>query len=1401
MSVEDTEVIPPSSFEQVLAADRKVANSEEAEFDRLFKEEFGEDPSAEDPIVAQGYIPPKAVEAPSLLDDIGGFAKKIGRRVKAAKEVAQENPQQVKAGVGDMLSNVVNFGYETKKAFDSWMSGNGWTWADLAEGEGVDIGSMFAPAPRTDEERMARGVGKFIGEFSAHVGAAAVGGIGANALKLGAAGVATTGVASGGAASFLAFDPHETRLADMLQKDLGIRNFFIDGLANEEGDVAIDGRIKNAMESMLGDTLGLAAFGMMKMYRARRLAQKAAQAATGAVEEGVERAVVKRAAVSEVDGAVGTSSMDAMPKAHPVDAQSVVDDTLSKTQPIQPDIPNKVNPVVEGAPDPTLNNALDNTNTLAAGQTVESKVLNNEALEAAERTAGQSVGGAAPDVNLNPGTGRPINRIVEEAQSAVNVEEGVKQSLRYGVLPEEDYLRISEKINLGKYKDDIRASRIGEQLEEVIDGVKATSMTNQERLAKVAKRLEKDPSYATELLMRRANQSASPDDVAASILLADAHYQRAMELDELVGALTDPKQIEAVAEQIDQLFDVSVRYNAIAEGAASVGGQTTQMISAVGKESTSREAASFVRANADLFDPTSQVAKDATTFTYGDKAKKRMMIRQQLQLSRDMAKKRGGEVIPFGVNDPDIASLKKTSTWVDITNSYMVNNLLSGFETIFKTNPLSQIGQVFKQDWILRNMGKVAKKTGKKDIEITEDLLAEFWGIKKSKLASGEIVIPAEEIAAFRNFQNYRTVNPDIIDKIVADSRYGAFVEGISDMFRLKFLAKDGKFLPNTSAKIGGITRTMSGEQLEQLYSRRDLGAVMERVKLLGGIIFQADPKYKGALQQVMRVVNAPAQMMALGDAAMGTISARQAHHAMARKYAIANATSPLMEERLYREALDRPPAWMKKMVVDQMAENNSTTAITRENSPFLQPFHDALSHPALRFAFPFRTVSVNGAEQALESFPVLNKLSARTKANLQMGGHARDVALAKIDLGINIGMWTAGLAATGIITGNGPRDPVARQNFRNANPNWKPYSLHIPGTDKYVELRAFAEGPGRIMRFAADLVEIIPHLPEAKMKDAMDLLLAGTTYIVDQISPDFLVDETGRLAHWLASPNSPEGQKYFTKKIAALTLPASSFLRQARNSSVPLVSDPERRVTDPDRTDDWPDVLQSIVNEWKNQIPGLSSTLRPARNVWGDTVEYSIPGTGASNTSAIAYSRHSDMVVENEVVRLGMTSYLYEQDNPEGDKFLRVTMPRKTIRYEGADLQLNPEQYDDYIRLSAGDYMPLVKVNLLTEEEAKSLSKNNLRNRLKERIQDPSWKDLPDKYKRTEIATTIREMRALAKDYLVQLHPDLQMRFTLQMLDKQKASLPNGEEGRSQREEITQRQEEIRRSYRGPTL
>jgi hypothetical protein len=276
-------------------------------------------------------------------------------------------------------------------------------------------------------------------------------------------------------------------------------------------------------------------------------------------------------------------------------------------------------------------------------------------------------------------------------------------------------------------------------------------------------------------------------------------------------------------------------------------------------------------------------------------------------------------------------------------------------------------------------------------------------------------------------------------------------------------------------------------------------------------------------------------------------------------------------------------------------------------------------SHPSLRVIVPFIKVPSN----MLKTFVDYSPLGALTKSfrTELLSGDAALRADAAGRLAIGVGFWSlAGFAAaTGKITGSGPGDPALRDQLLATG--WRPFSFAIPqadGTKRYVEYKRI-EPLAYTMGLVADFVDMHAHIDDmtasqiaAAMSASFARNLTSKTYL--KTASDII----GAL-----SDTSPDQSKM-------MKLMESRF-----GSYIPNVSAQTNE-------DDQLHQVKGIMDAMRARIPGLSNTLPPKRDLFGDPVHapagWAPFGSNARLANILSPVRYSDRVgdpVKEELAKL----------------------------------------------------------------------------------------------------------------------------------------------------------------------
>jgi len=254
--------------------------------------------------------PPQLPEPEVPAQDVEASQTEEGGMMDAVGNFFKELPMAVVGGVGDAVNNTVGAARDLGKlvgipdmgALQLTDKEGNFKPTFLSQEELEAAGGISHALPEVDEqENTGAGMVRAITTFAAGFIPAAKG------LKAaGMAGAAARGLVGGAVADAVVMDPHQARLATMLNEVPVLKAIVPDYMAdnNPENESAWEGRMKNAIEGM---GIGLAAEGVLKLvkaYKVSSVAAKAAKATDGTPEEAVkamgEALDAKAAAVDEL---------------------------------------------------------------------------------------------------------------------------------------------------------------------------------------------------------------------------------------------------------------------------------------------------------------------------------------------------------------------------------------------------------------------------------------------------------------------------------------------------------------------------------------------------------------------------------------------------------------------------------------------------------------------------------------------------------------------------------------------------------------------------------------------------------------------------------------------------------------------------------------------------------------------------------------------------------------------------------------------------------------------------------------------------------------------------------------------------------------------------------------------
>ncbi|MBF0311510.1 MAG: hypothetical protein HQL56_18520 [Magnetococcales bacterium] len=448
-----------------------------------------------------------------------------------------------------------------------------------------------------------------------------------------------------------------------------------------------------------------------------------------------------------------------------------------------------------------------------------------------------------------------------------------------------------------------------------------------------------------------------------------------------------------------------------------------------------------------------------------------------------------------------------------------------------------------------------------------------------------------------------------------------------------------------------------------------------------------------GRLGQVIRT---PSRLLMTGDAFFKSIGYRMSINEQAMRLAQREGlTGDTLTARV-AELSDNPTEAMMTAAEESARYWIFSNPLGKAGKNFQNAFN---SHPMAKIVVPFFRTPVNIFKRAAERSP-LALVMPSVWAAFKEGGNARATALARVAMGSTIGGAVALLAAEGLVSGGGPAEPKARALLRASG--WQPYSLRIG--DRWVSYNRL-DPLGMIFGMGADFAEIAAEADEGEA-DGLAGILAGT--IVQNLTSKTFLQGLSSAVKAVGDPTH-EGQK---------------FLARFAGSLVPAIVADGARLLDPVVRETQPGkqglaLYDAILNKIQSRIPGMSHTLPPRLDYWGNPI--AIQGAlGPDWISPLAISKQQDDPLTAELLR--------NRAHP--------TMPNRKWR----DVWLEPEEYNQLLQQTG----PLARTVL---------------ERL---INSPGWQSLPDNIKTLQLKHSLQNAMETGGNWFVSRNPGVAQRIAL---------------------------------------
>lgn len=275
-------------------------------------------------------------------------------------------------------------------------------------------------------------------------------------------------------------------------------------------------------------------------------------------------------------------------------------------------------------------------------------------------------------------------------------------------------------------------------------------------------------------------------------------------------------------------------------------------------------------------------------------------------------------------------------------------------------------------------------------------------------------------------------------------------------------------------------------------------------------------------------------------------------------------------------------------------------------------------NHPGLQLIMPFVKTPTNIFRRFVQMTPGINFLQNQYAQMWNSVDPAiRAQARGRMALGGSVWMSAIAAAQTGRLTGGGP----SNANEKNAllESGWRPYSIVLTGDDgkkTYIDYRRF-EPFAYMLGLSADFAEAAGRMDEA---DHTSMSQAMTFALAHNLSSKTYFNGIAELCNVLSQPDK-QVQRWLNIRAGAYV---PSLIARAND-------------------DDYMREATTMMDAIKRRIPGMSDSLPPVRNLFGEPVNplsgwlpFGMGGGAAGRVlSPAAMSQSVDDNVKQELARL----------------------------------------------------------------------------------------------------------------------------------------------------------------------
>ncbi len=343
---------------------------------------------------------------------------------------------------------------------------------------------------------------------------------------------------------------------------------------------------------------------------------------------------------------------------------------------------------------------------------------------------------------------------------------------------------------------------------------------------------------------------------------------------------------------------------------------------------------------------------------------------------------------------------------------------------------------------------------------------------------------------------------------------------------------------------------------------------------------------------------------------------------------------------------------------------------------------------PILKFIDPFVHIASNIVDQTFVQRTPLGLLSGEVRRDLfgRNGVAAQDMAQARMIVGSALALGFGALASRGVVTGSGPIDKSAARAWRLAG--YQPHSVLIGST--WYQMNRL--GPlGMLLGTAADLYDVAHAASKEDMLQVGNLLARA---LYQNVLDESFMRGPADLIQAIDDPG-----RYGERWIQGF---ASSFVPYSVGlSQITRASDPYAREA------------RTVMDSIRQKIPGLSESLLPRLDIWGQPIP-SRDALIAAGLTAIYEQRMSTDPVNIALNDIGVGFGAVE----------------RSIR----NVKLTDQQYDDFARFAGR----MAKMRLDTI------------------VNSPDWRTWPPGVQAMVAKETVEQSRESARNLMFVKYPQI---------------------------------------------